>query len=133
MSLAESADQRIYWATADEIAQALRAHLSGVPGVQKLELAGSYRRGRETIGDLDILACADNATAIMDRLAEFPDVATIQGRGETKMSVRNHSGLQIDLRVVPAESFGAALQYFTGSKEHNVELRGRAKQKNLKI
>jgi DNA polymerase (family X) len=133
MSLAESADQRIYWAAADEIAHALRTHLRDVPGVHQLELAGSYRRGRDTVGDLDVLACADDATAIMNRLAEFPDVASIQGRGETKMSVRIHSGLQIDLRVVPAESFGAALQYFTGSKEHNVELRGRAKQKSLKI
>ena len=69
----------------------------------------------------------------MDCFAEFPDVATTIGRGDTKMSVRLNRGLQVDLRVVDAESFGAALQYFTGSKEHNVILRGRAKQLGLKI
>ncbi|HND55583.1 MAG TPA: PHP domain-containing protein, partial [Pirellulaceae bacterium] len=70
---------------------------------------------------------------VMDRFGQFPTVAQVIGRGETKMSVRTESGFQVDLRVVPAESFGAALQYFTGSKEHNVVLRGRAKQRGLKI
>jgi DNA polymerase (family X) len=133
MRLAATADQRIYWANADEIARQLREHLATVPGIQQLELAGSYRRGRETVGDLDILACAADPQAVMDRLAELPEVEEVLGRGDTKMSVRVSSGLQMDLRVVPAESFGAALQYFTGSKEHNVELRSRAKQSGLKI
>jgi len=98
-----------------------------------LELAGSYRRGRDTVGDLDLLAVAGEAAEVMDRFAGFPGVASVLGRGDTKMSVRLSSGLQIDLRIVPRESFGAALQYFTGSKAHNVFLRGLAKQRGLKI
>ena len=133
ISLAATADERIYWAAADAIAQVLLEHLRSCPGVESLELAGSFRRGRETIGDLDILCVAPQAGEIMDRFAAFPDVAAILGRGDTKMSVRLAGGLQVDLRVVPAESFGAALQYFTGSKDHNVILRGIAKDRGLKI
>ncbi|HTU27000.1 MAG TPA: PHP domain-containing protein, partial [Pirellulales bacterium] len=95
-------------------------------------LAGSYRRGKETVGDLDILTVAADGAAVMDRLGEFAGIEVI-GRGGTKMSVRLSNGLQVDLRVVPAESFGAALQYFTGSKDHNVVLRGLAKSRGLKI
>ena len=133
MELAATANDRLYWADADKIAQELLAHLRGCPGVEQLEVAGSYRRGRETIGDLDLLAVADDEQAIMDRLQEFSGVADVIGRGETKLSVRLATGLQVDLRVVPAESFGAALQYFTGSKAHNVILRGMAKSRGLKI
>lgn len=133
ISLAEVAGQRLYWSDADELAQALRAHLSSLDVVERLELAGSYRRGKETVGDLDVLVVSRDVAAVMDRFGQFPTVAQVIGRGETKMSVRTESGFQVDLRVVPAESFGAALQYFTGSKEHNVVLRGRAKQRGLKI
>ena len=133
IGIAEAANQRIYWADADEIATRLREYLSGVPGIQPLELAGSYRRGKETVGDLDILAVAEDVDAVMDRFAAFEGVSDVLVRGETKMSVRLKQGLQIDLRIVPEESFGAALQYFTGSKEHNVVLRGMAKQRGLKI
>ena len=133
ISLAEVAGQRLYWSDADELAQALRAHLSSLDVVERLELAGSYRRGKETVGDLDVLVVSRDVAAVMDRFGQFPTVAQVSGRGETKMSVRTESGFQVDLRVVPAESFGAALQYFTGSKEHNVVLRGRAKQRGLKI
>jgi DNA polymerase (family X) len=111
----------------------LRAHLQDCGAVERLEFAGSYRRGKETVGDLDALVISRDAPAVMDRLAAFEPVAETLARGDTKMSVRLQSNLQIDLRVVPRESFGAALQYFTGSKEHNVELRGRAKQRGLKI
>jgi len=98
-----------------------------------MEAAGSYRRGRDTIGDLDIVAESANAAEVMDRLGEFPGVETVIGRGDTKMSVRLGIGLQVDLRIVPGESFGAALVYFTGSKQHNIVLRGMAKDRGLRI
>jgi DNA polymerase (family 10) len=124
---------RMYWAEADIIVQALLAHLRPTPKVTQIQAAGSYRRGRETVGDIDLLAAADDENAIMDRLATFEDVDQVLARGDTKMSVRLRGGVQVDLRVVPAESFGAALQYFTGSKDHNVVLRGMAKDRGLKI
>ncbi|MBI3469511.1 MAG: DNA polymerase/3'-5' exonuclease PolX [Planctomycetes bacterium] len=133
IGLAATSSARMYWAEADIYAQALRTHLEDCPDVEQFELAGSYRRGRETIGDLDVLAVSRNVDAVMDHFGKFIEVASVQARGDTKMSVRLGGGLQVDLRVVPAESFGAALQYFTGSKEHNVVLRGLAKARGLKI
>jgi DNA polymerase (family X) len=133
LALASAAGQRLYWAEADQIAQALREHLRDAAAIEQLEWAGSYRRGRETVGDLDLLAVADRSADVMDRFGEFPGVASVLARGDTKMSVRLSNGFQIDLRIVPRESFGAALQYFTGSKAHNVVLRGLAKQRGLKI
>jgi DNA polymerase (family 10) len=133
MTLAATATVRMYWADADEIAQALRTHLAACEAVQQLELAGSYRRGKDTIGDLDALVVAVDVEAVMDHFGLFRETKEVIARGDTKMSLRTAAGLQIDLRVVPAESFGAALQYFTGSKEHNVVVRGLAKQRGLKI
>lgn len=133
MQVAEAANQRMYWSDADEVVTALRDHLAVCPAIERLEFAGSYRRGRDTVGDLDALVISTDPHPVMDRLAEFAEVAETIGRGETKMSVRLKSGFQVDLRVVPRESFGAAWQYFTGSKEHNVVLRGRAKQQGLKV
>jgi len=114
-------------------AQALLAHLKPCPSVKQIELAGSYRRGRETIGDLDIVAESTDPNEVMDRLGEFAQVATVLGRGDTKMSVRLSNDLQVDLRIVPQQAFGAALVYFTGSKQHNIVLRGRAKDRGLRI
>jgi DNA polymerase (family 10) len=133
ISIAAAANERVYWAEADEVAQDIRTHLSSCPSITQLELAGSYRRGKETVGDLDILVVSQDAAEVMNRLAEYPDLSDVIGRGDTKMSIRTHKGLQVDVRVVPAESFGAALQYFTGSKDHNVVVRGLAKQRGLKI
>jgi DNA polymerase (family X) len=133
LNLASSAQQRLMWAEADSFAQSLLAHLRSCPSIQKLEPAGSYRRGRETVADLDLLVVSSDAAEVMDRLAAFAAVETLLARGDTKMSVRLAGGLQVDLRVVPEESFGAAMQYFTGSKEHNVVLRGLAKNRGLKI
>jgi DNA polymerase (family 10) len=133
IGLAARAEERIYWAHADEIVQELLAHMRELKSVRQLEVAGSYRRGRETIGDLDLLVDADDADAVMDQLGRFEELATVIGRGDTKMSIRLGRGLQIDLRVVRAKSFGAALQYFTGSKDHNVILRGMAKDRGLRI
>jgi DNA polymerase (family 10) len=133
LAIAEQADLRTRWADADVVAQELLAHMQGAVGVRRMELGGSYRRGCETIGDLDLLADADDHAPAMDRLAAFPRTAEVLVRGDTKMSVRLDDGLQVDLRVVPARSFGAALQYFTGSKAHNVAIRSLAKQRGLKI
>ena len=133
IDLAATAEERIKWAEADVIAQSVLVHLRKCKGVKQAEAAGSYRRGRETVGDLDFLVVADDTKEVMDHFGEYEDVAETIARGDTKMSVRTDSRLQMDLRVVPAKSFGAALQYFTGSKDHNVILRGRAKAKGLKI
>jgi DNA polymerase (family 10) len=133
IEIAAAANERILWADADRIAQEILGHLKVCSSIEKIELAGSYRRGRETVGDLDILVVSQDSNEIMDRFALLPDLASVTARGDTKMSIRIHTGFQIDLRVVPAESFGAALQYFTGSKDHNVIVRGMARQRGLKI
>jgi len=133
LEIAAQAQARIYWAEADEIARSVLKHLASCDAIEKMEPAGSYRRGKETVGDLDVLAVASDADEAMDCFAEYAGVARVLLRGQTKMSIRLASGLQVDLRVVPAESFGAALQYFTGSKAHNVVLRGMAKSRGLKI
>lgn len=124
---------RMYWATADVIAQALLEHLKACKSVKQIEMAGSYRRGRDTVGDLDIVVESSDAAEVMDRFAEYEGVESVLGRGDTKMSVRLQNNLQVDLRIVPAESYGAALLYFTGSKAHNIVLRGMAKDRGLKI
>ena len=133
LDLASTAQERMLWAEADELVVAIRAHLLELPGIKQFEAAGSYRRGKETVGDLDFLVTAAYGADVMDRLAAFGGVEQVIARGETKMSVRLRSGMQVDLRVVPPESFGAALQYFTGSKEHNVVVRGLAKDRGLKL
>jgi DNA polymerase (family 10) len=104
-----------------------------VEGVKDLEVAGSFRRRKETVGDLDILATCKKGSPIMDRFASYDDVEKILARGKTKSSVVLRSGLQVDLRVVPQVSFGSALHYFTGSKEHNIAVRQRGVRKKLKI
>jgi len=133
IGLAVKATERVYWAHADEIVQELLAHMRQVKGIRQMEVAGSYRRGRETVGDIDLLVDAKEPEAVMDHLSRFEELSTVLSRGETKMSVRLGRGLQIDLRVVSTKSFGAALQYFTGSKEHNIILRGMAKERGLLI
>ena len=133
IDLAERAGERIYWREADRIVQALLAHMASLDAIRQIEPAGSYRRGQETVGDLDLLVDAGDGDIVMDHFGQFDGVTDTLARGHTKMSVRLESGLQIDLRVVPTESFGAALQYFTGSKQHNVVLRGRAKEQGFKV
>ena len=133
IAIAAAANERTLWAIADEVAQQLLTHLESCQSIETIDMAGSYRRCKETIGDLDILVVSSDAAEVMDRLGEFEDLDSITVRGDTKMSIRLFGGLQVDLRVVPTESFGAAMQYFTGSKEHNVVVRGRAKQMGLKV
>lgn len=103
------------------------------PDLERIEVAGSYRRGRDTIGDLDLLVVSDDAAAIMERFRAYEDVEEVIGSGSEKTSVRLADGLQVDLRVVSAESFGAALLYFTGSKAHNVRLRRRAQERGATL
>ena len=133
IDIASEADKRTYWAIADEIVQEILDHFLACPAIERIEPAGSYRRGKETVGDLDFLALADDPSSVMDHFAEFPGIQKTLLRGDTKMSVRLEVGIQVDLRVVPAVSFGAAMQYFTGSQAHNVVLRGMAKNQGLKI
>ncbi|HWG36901.1 MAG TPA: DNA polymerase/3'-5' exonuclease PolX [Terriglobales bacterium] len=109
---------------------------AAVPGVS-LTFCGSWRRGKETVGDLDIVACAPGfpaaGTALVDRFLHAPRLAAVLAEGESKCSIRLQDGLQVDLRLVPPESLGAALQYFTGSQSHNVSLRARAQQRGCKL
>lgn len=109
-------------------------HVEAAPGVEEVEVAGSLRRRKETIGDVDILArCEGDGTPVVDHFVNFEGVARVEGAGPTKGSIVLHSGLQVDLRVIPARSFGAALQYFSGSKEHNVTVRTRAVREGLRV
>ena len=114
---------------ADELIERLRE--SGRFG--RVETAGSVRRGRETIGDLDLLVTAESPSGATEAFVALPGVEEVLAQGETKSSVRLSGGVQVDLRIVPAESYGAALQYFTGSKDHNVALRKRAVARGWKL
>lgn len=126
-------ESRVKLAVAVPYAEALVAYVRRSPGVNRVIVAGSYRRGRETVGDLDILVTARAGKAVMDWFVAYPEVEEVLAQGETKASVRLQSKLQVDLRVVPEESYGAALLYFTGSKNHNVVLRQLAQQRGLKL
>ncbi|TMH60650.1 MAG: DNA polymerase/3'-5' exonuclease PolX [Betaproteobacteria bacterium] len=134
-SLAEqlSVVTRMKLATAAHYADALVRHLEQTKGVERIAVAGSFRRMRETVGDLDILVTARKANVATERFIGYPDVAVVLAQGETRSAVRLKCGLQVDLRVVPAESFGAALVYFTGSKAHSIALRRLALQRGFKI
>ena len=134
LQIAQAAGQRVYWAEADALAQSIRDHMATCKAVKQLELAGSYRRGRETVGDLDVLVVATDRQAAMDHFESYPDRSQTIARGEEKkISIRIGKAFQVDMRLVEDEQFGAALQYFTGSKEHNVRLRRMAQAKGLKI
>lgn len=112
----------------------LLEHMQSAPGVARIELAGSLRRRKETIGDVDILAELEgDGTPVVDHFVSFSGAQRVVGAGSTKGSIVLHSGLQVDLRVIPSRSFGAALQYFSGSKEHNVAVRSRAVRQGLRV
>jgi DNA polymerase (family 10) len=114
-------------------AEQLTAYLSQVPGIGQMVPAGSLRRWRETVGDLDILITCADPGPVMERFVGYPGVREVVGKGDTKSTVILASGMQVDVRVVPEESFGSALCYFTGSKDHNVALREMAKKEGLKL
>jgi DNA polymerase (family 10) len=119
--------------TAYETAQQLTRYLKEFEGVEEVTPAGSLRRGRETVGDLDLLVIGHNHPGIADHFAKFPGLAQLLAKGEDKVSVKLQNDLQVDIRLLDRQSYGAALQYFTGSKEHNVALRERAKKRGWKL
>jgi len=125
--------RRFKLAIAAQYAEPLRAYLASTSGVKQVELAGSYRRCRETVGDLDILVTARESGKVMDRFTGYDEVARVISKGETRSTVILKSGLQVDLRVVDPPCYGAALHYFTGSKAHNVAIRRLGQQQQLKI
>ncbi|MEX0877837.1 MAG: DNA polymerase/3'-5' exonuclease PolX [Candidatus Spechtbacterales bacterium] len=114
-------------------AENLLQEIQKLPGVARSDLAGSIRRQQETIGDVDIIVASDNEKTVFNHVAKLPQVVKVLGRGDTKLSVHLQSGIDIDVRVVAEESYGAALQYFTGSKEHNVKVRQIAMSKGYKL
>ncbi|MQA82756.1 MAG: DNA polymerase/3'-5' exonuclease PolX [Streptosporangiales bacterium] len=124
---------RVHVDVALELAEETVAALAGVPGCVRCTYAGSLRRMRETIGDVDILAASDDSAPLMEAFTALPYVAEVVASGHTKTSIRTRQGLQIDLRVVPPVAWGAALQYFTGSKAHNIRTRERAVRAKLKL
>jgi DNA polymerase (family 10) len=130
---AQEVGHRAYLAEAKVFAEAVVRHLRQASGIGQVDVAGSFRRRKETVGDLDVLVTCRRSGPVMDHLAQYEGVAEVLARGKTKMTVRLRNGLQLDLRVVPEHSYGAALQYFTGSKDHNILLRRRAQERGLKI
>ena len=126
-------EQRIKISTAEEFAEPILDYLKSAKGVKDAMIAGSYRRRKDTIGDLDILVTCTQAKTMMDHFVAYEEVETVVSKGQTRATVILRSGLQVDLRVVPEESYGAALQYFTGSKAHNIAVRSLAVKKGLKI
>ena len=128
-----SGSGRVHLDFALAAAERVVAAMAEVPGCERCTYAGSLRRFRETVGDLDVLAASQDPDALMQALRTLPDVADVIGSGPTKTSIRTSAGLQVDLRVVPPDAWGAALQYFTGSKAHNVKVRGIAVRAGFKL
>ena len=126
-------DQRIPIAEALPVVDDILARLRQLPGVKNLSPAGSLRRFRETVGDIDLMGTADNATEVIQTFVSLPQVKEVLAHGTTKASVVVSGGLQVDLRIVEHDSFGSTLQYFTGSKQHNINLRERAHRQGLKL
>jgi DNA polymerase (family 10) len=124
---------RFRLSAADALVQPLLEYLLQDKRVERLEVAGSYRRRQETVGDIDLLAISSDPGPVMDRFTSFPSVQSVEKSGDTRGTVILSSDLQVDLRILPAESYGSALVYFTGNKEHNVELRKRALQRGLSV
>ncbi|HEV2669700.1 MAG TPA: DNA polymerase/3'-5' exonuclease PolX [Gemmatimonadales bacterium] len=125
--------KRIVLHEAEQYARAIVEYLQAGGGINEVDVAGSFRRRKETIGDLDIVVSCANASAVIERFGKFGDVKQVAAQGDTRSTVRLSGGLQVDLRVVEPGCFGAAMQYFTGSQAHNIELRKIAQAKSLKL
>jgi DNA polymerase (family 10) len=125
--------ERFLLSDADLYVEPVLEHLRDAPGVGRLEVAGSYRRRKETVGDVDVLVEADEGGPVMEHFTSYGKVAEVVQAGDTRGTVVLDSGVQVDLRIVDADSYGAALVYFTGSKEHNVALRKRALARDLTV
>ena len=130
---AESRLQRLRLDSAEQIAKPLISYLRGIRGVRSVDMAGSFRRRKETVGDLDILVTGDRDAPVMPRFVQYDGIAEVLSQGGTRSTARLRSGVQVDVRVVPRESYGAALYYLTGSKEHNIAVRRLAVARKLKI
>ena len=130
---AERAERRMILHEAEHHARALVEYLRGGGAIQEIEVAGSFRRRRETIGDLDILVTSTAPEQVMERFTEYADVKRVVSRGPTRATVRLSNGLQVDLRAVEPDAYGSALPYFTGSQAHSIELRKIAQAKKLKL
>lgn len=127
------AERRTRLFDADEILKPLLAYLKKIKGVKQIDVAGSYRRRKETVGDLDILVTCKRDAPVADRFVEYEQVREVVSHGRTRSTVILRSGLQVDLRVVPQTSYGAAMHYFTGSKAHNIAVRKLGVKRGLKI
>lgn len=128
-----SGSKRHKLSVAARYGEQIAGYLRSVAGVVQVEIAGSFRRMRETVGDLDVLVTAPPDSPVMDRFVKYEDVREVVASGPARGTVILKGGMQVDLRVVPEESFGAALMYFTGSKAHNIALRRIAQEKDLKL
>ncbi len=124
---------RFLWADVEEVAEDLREYLLKFPGVEIVEIAGSYRRKKETVGDLDILVVAEDYPKVSEYFIKYKRVKEVHSAGLTRSTVFLDNNLQIDLRAVSKESYGAALHYFTGSKAHNIEIRKMAIEMGMKV
>lgn len=129
----EGKEVRIKLMEAEQRARPLVEYLKEGKGIKKITVAGSYRRRKETVGDLDILVTCRKGSKVMDRFVDYEDVKKVVSKGTTRATIVLRSGLHVDLRVVPQVSYGAALHYFTGSKAHNIAVRKLGVKKNLKI
>jgi len=126
-------EKRTKLSVAEEVVKPLLEYLDDSDGVKSVDVAGSYRRRQETVGDLDILVTCTKGHNIMDRFVDYEDVDRVVSKGNTRSTVFLRTGLQVDLRVIPQGSYGAALHYFTGSKAHSIPVRKMAVKKGLKI
>jgi len=126
-------DQRIFIGEALPIVEEILGALRSIPGVRNLTPAGSLRRFRETLGDIDLMGTADNPREVIDAFVALPQVGQVLAQGSTKASAIVSGGLQVDLRMVEHDSFGSLLQYFTGNKQHNISLRERGRRQGLKL
>ena len=133
LEAAGAEERRWLLATVEPVVESLVAHLEAHDAVEQIDVAGSYRRRKETVGDLDVLALSDDGPAVIAHFVDYEDVDEVVQQGDTRSSVVLRSELQVDLRVVPPASYGAALLYFTGSKAHNIRLRDRAIADGLKL
>ncbi|MQY10452.1 DNA polymerase/3'-5' exonuclease PolX [Streptomyces sp. RB5] len=133
IGLLKASGERAPLDTATELAERITAALAGVEGCERCAYAGSLRRMRETVGDIDVLAAAQDSGPLMEAFVALPVTAEVIARGTTKTSIRTTDGIQVDLRVVAPDSWGAAMQYFTGSREHNIRTREIARRRGLKL
>ncbi len=131
--LAKKEGRRFRWAYAESFATELVRFLKEAKGLNEIEVAGSFRRRKETVGDLDILVTAANPKEVIEHFVTFPDIKEVLSKGSTRSTVILSSNIQVDLRAVEEESYGSALHYFTGSKAHNIAIRSIAQKAGLKI